>query len=319
MQLYTLLCYNRMHNTKFGEYKMTGIIFDVDHFAVHDGNGIRTCFYFKGCPLGCSWCHSPESQSRKIELLFAANLCSICGMCEKQCPQLAHSINSDVHYLDRDKCVVCGKCIITCPTKALSLTGRNWTIDEAVNEALQDKIFYKNSDGGVTLTGGEVLQQAEFVIELLKRLKQDNIHTIVETSGYGKLSDLLMIAEYTDLFYYDIKLLDSDKHKKHIGSYNDVILNNIKALRNINSDTIIRIPLIPSITDDIINIEQIYNFALQIGINKIHLLPYNANASAKYEWIGRDYGLKVVEGQDANKLMKLKSMAPAGLSVEVIN
>ena len=239
----------RMSSVRY-THDMKGVIFDIDHFAVHDGPGIRSVIYLKGCPLRCKWCHSPESHQLQPQTINVNGTEKICG--------------------------------------------RYVTVSEVLNEIIDDKPFYDSSGGGVTLSGGEVLFQPDFTLELLRELREHGIHTLVETSGMGKWDDLAKISEYTDTFYYDIKIIDSDRHKQYTGSDNFVILENLEklsVLRN-KKDIVIRVPLIPSYTDSDADIDEIFKFTSFIRLDTVELLPYNKSAAAKYEWLGIPYPLK---------------------------
>lgn len=300
------------------EIRDTGIIFDIDHFAVHDGPGIRTSIYFKGCPLRCKWCHSPESQSSKPQVLFAPSRCIRCGACVTECRYGCQYLDENgVRTFLHEKCVGCMACVKVCPTGAMFLSGRQMQVEEVIREVIADKVYFKNSGGGVTLSGGEVLLQPRFADGILKRLKEEGIHTIVETSGYGNREDLLKLAESADVFYYDYKLGDKEKFKLYTGGDLEVVRNNLKALREKTGAITIRIPLIPGITDTKENVRKAYETAQELNIRELHLLPYNAAAGAKYEWCGREYELGELQ-PDKDKNERLKEMAPKELNVRIM-
>lgn len=297
--------------------QITGLVFDIDHFAVHDGPGIRTNIYMKGCALRCQWCHSPESQETAAQILFAPKRCIACGECVPSCPLgLQHLSKDGIRSFEREKCIVCGKCVTVCPTGALFLSGKEMSVEDVMAEILPDKIFYDNSGGGVTISGGEVLMQPRFVEDLLKRLYEENIHTIVETSGFGAGEDLLRFADYADLFFYDFKLSDEAEFRRYIGGELYVVQHNLKLLRDKTEKIILRIPLIPEITDTQKNIMNAYKLAEKLQIKEIELLPYNSSAPAKYEWCGRKFSLEDLE-PDPKHYRQLLEMAPASLHVEI--
>lgn len=299
---------------------MKGVIFDIDHFAVHDGTGIRTCIYLKGCTLNCKWCHSPESQRFRPELLFIASKCTGCGACLSACKFGAQGFGAGgKRFYNREACRDCRACVKSCPYEAMVLCGREVSHREVVDEAVQDIIFFQNSGGGVTLTGGEVLQQADFAIDILKCLKEYSIHTIVETSGMGRWESLEKMYPLVDLFYYDLKLMDPVKHLEFTGQRNDIIVENLNKLRAVTDKIVLRVPLIPGYTDEIENILSIYQFAAAHKITEVHLLPYNSNAGAKYEWLGKDYVLGELTAQSKAYLELLKDKAPKQLSVKIIS
>ena len=267
----------------------TGIVMDIDHFAVHDGPGIRTCLFLKGCPLTCLWCHSPESQLREPQILFAQNRCVKCGLCAAACENYGQILDEEGNReYRRENCRECRRCVESCPTGALFVSGTQMSVTEAAAELIQDKLFYKNSGGGVTISGGECLLQPVFTKQLLMRMKAEGIHTIVETSGCGKKEDLLALADYTDTFYYDFKLADPAMFEKYTGGNLNTVRENLEALREKTDRIVLRIPLIPYITDTMENVKEAYKTAQRLEIRQIHLLPYNQSAGAKYEWCGRN-------------------------------
>ena len=297
----------------------SGIVFDIDHYAVHDGPGIRTCIFLKGCFLSCLWCHSPESQSIKPQLLYSSSRCTHCGACTTVCPKDLHSMDADGHKFKREGCITCGRCARVCPTGALFICGTRMTLDEVVNEALEDMAFYKNSGGGVTLTGGEVLCQPAFTLRILQALKKEEVqvHTIVETSGFGNKRDLIDLVPYTDIFYFDYKLGKKELFKKYTGGDWDVVLENLKALREKTQSIVLRIPLIPGITDSVENINSAYEVANKLKIGVVHLLPYNSSADAKYDWCGMNYSLGKLSARPG-LYEELLNMAPKDIKVSVV-
>ena len=194
----------------------TATIFDIERNSYVDGPGIRTTVFFKGCNLHCSWCHNPESQSPKPQMLVYKNKCTGCGKCKEKCPNALK------------KCELCGRCTLYCPHDARDICGKEYTVDEVMREILKDKLFYENSGGGVTFSGGECMLQIDFLEEILKACKENGIHTAVDTAGHVPYERFEQILPYTDLFLYDVKCFDSDKHKQYTGVENQLILKNLK-------------------------------------------------------------------------------------------
>lgn len=248
------------------------IITDVQRFCMHDGPGVRTTVFFKGCPLSCEWCHNPETQSRQKELLLYKQKCIGCGIC-KAC--------------DKEACTVCGECAQNCPTGAREVAGCEYTVQEVYNQIQKDVAFY-GEKGGVTFSGGECMLQIEPLTEVLKTCKEKGIHTAVDTAGYIPFEYFEKILPYTDLFLYDIKLFDSEKHKKYTGADNKLILDNLKKLFSVGAKIWIRIPIIPSVNDSVEEMKKIKDFLDEFGTpEKIELLPYHPMGESKRRALGK--------------------------------
>jgi pyruvate formate lyase activating enzyme len=258
--------------------------------------------FLKGCPLSCKWCHSPESQKETPELVYQKIKCVQCRKCAGVCPEKAISETDGeiiITKITKKLCKSCFACAESCVTHALSICGVWHEADDILETVVQDKPFYINSGGGITLTGGELLMQAEFTMELLRLCKQADIHTAVETCGFGNQVALLEIAELCDLIYYDIKFMDNGLHRKYTGADNSIILDNLAALCEANAGKIIiRVPCIPGINDSSEQIAEIARLARKHNIKYIDLMPYNAGAGAKYEWLSRPYELSGTEPRE---------------------
>jgi len=253
----------------------TATIFDIERNSFVDGPGIRTTVFFKGCNLTCAWCHNPESQRFQPQMLFYKDKCTGCGKCKAVCPNHAES------------CDLCGKCTFYCPVDARKVCGREYTADEVFAEIIKDKAYYENSGGGVTFSGGECMLQPAFLCEILKKCKENGIHTAVDTAGHIPFEHFEKILPCTDLFLYDIKLFDSQKHKQYTGVENALILENLKKLLAAGAKIWIRIPVIPDVNDNIAEMQKIRNFLAACGKpEKIELLPYHAMGENKYQAIG---------------------------------
>ena len=294
---------------------MEGWLFEVDTFAVHDGPGIRMAVYLKGCPLACAWCHSPESQSAEPQLIHVGDRCALCGACQAACQQRVHVVGAEDHTIAWERCVACGACVAACPNRALSIKGYRATAGDLVSRAMRLRPFFRNSGGGVTLTGGEVTRQPEFAAAVLAGCQEQGIHTAVETCGASDWPSLERVVEHADLVLYDIKLIDDEVHRRWTGASNRMILRNVRRLAGGNVQ--VRVPLIPGITDTEDNLAGIYAFVRDAGLDRIALLPYNPSSGAKYEWLGRDYAV-AGEPQDGECLERLATMGrDVGLEVSV--
>jgi len=294
----------------------SAIVFNIQRHSIHDGPGIRTNVFLKGCPLSCIWCCNPESIKKEIEIGFDRSKCIKCKKCIEKCKFDAINPNIDDeegYKIDDSKCVVCGKCIEVCPTSALSFVGRKITVDELLNEIESDNIFYKTSSGGVTFTGGEPLLQIDFIEEILKKTYENNISSSVETCGNVPWENFERIIPYVDFFLYDLKHMDTKTHKKYTGSENNLIISNLRKLSEKTDNIILRIPLIPGINDDDSNIKGIIKLVSDLNINEINLLPYHRLGIGKYISKKKDYHLldlkdmqTTIKGRE--KIQKIKKM-----------
>ncbi len=265
------------------------LVFDIKRYAIHDGPGIRTSIFFKGCPLRCWWCHNPEGQEPYPEMMYYENRCIICGTCEKVCPLKAVSIVDGRVVTNRKLCDNCGVCVEYCPTGARELAGKWYTIQELLEEAEADRPFYEESGGGVTISGGEPLMQHEFVIRFLEELKRVEIYTAVDTSGYVSKEIMKNVSRFTDLFLYDLKVMDPQKHLLYTGVRNDIILNNLKLLDELGARIWVRFPLIPGVNDDEANVRAMGEFVSNLkGVEQLNILPYHPLGVSKAERLGKE-------------------------------
>lgn len=270
----------------------TGTIFDIKRFAIHDGPGVRTTVFFKGCPLTCWACHNPEGQTSGPDLLVRAERCNVCDDCLTECHQDALSTNGNTVQIDRYRCDLCGACADICLRGALAIAGRTVTVAEVMHEVLRDVVYYDESGGGATFSGGEPLFQPDFLLALLHECKEREISTVVDTSGQAPVHVIEAIAEFVDQFLYDVKLMDNDRHRRFTGVDNRQILRNLEALSNHDLDVTIRLPLFPGINDDADNLSAFGAFVA--SLNRGHLvdiLPYHRTGVDKYRRLGRGYNL----------------------------
>jgi pyruvate formate lyase activating enzyme len=289
-----------------------GFVLKIDKFSTHDGPGIRTVIFLKGCPLSCLWCSTPDSQKLTPELTFTRAKCLRCGKCVAMCPSKAISLNNKKEPVtDRLLCKNCGKCVEVCNAGARAMSGREMTVKEVMDEVEKDSLFYWNSGGGVTLSGGEATLQAEFSKEILKACQREGFHTAIETCGYVKWETLNELLPYLNLVYVDIKHFSAEKHKALTGKTNQLILDNIQRIAETcpTVQLIIRIPVMPGLNDSKENIRNVAKFVSQLpGNHKIELLPYHKLGSHKYEALGRAYKLSNLESPSDEDMYMLKEL-----------
>lgn len=277
-----------------------GTIFDIRRYSIHDGPGIRTAVFFKGCPLACRWCHNPEGRAYGPELIFRPARCILCDDCLTVCPNGAVSRRGDQIHIDRARCHLTGACAAVCPAEALEIVGREMTVEQVLAEVERDRPFYEPSGGGVTFTGGEPLAQPRFLLDLLAACRTRGLHTVVDTSGYVPWPLLDEIRPLVDLFLYDLKLMDDARHIEWTGVSNADILANLRRLAEAGQALLIRIPLIPGVNDDEDNLRQAGAFLAGLPLPPpVELLAYHNIAEAKYAGLGLEYGLAQVRPPDA--------------------
>lgn len=288
-----------MGNSKIGTIERKAFISNVQKYNTYDGPGVRTLVFFKGCPLRCRWCSNPETFERKYVVMYKQNSCVNCGSCVSVCPVGIHTMSKEngTHEVSRSiDCIGCRKCQEICPKNALSICGEHKTISELLSLIEEDRMFYDMSGGGVTLSGGEVLMQPDAAANLLMACKEEGINTAIETSGYAKLESVLKVAEFTDLFLFDIKHLDSDRHLELTGVRNEQILKNIRELIKNRYNVKIRMPMLKGINDSKEEIDQVIEFLKPFREYKnfkgIDLLPYHKMGVNKYQQLGLTYKIE---------------------------
>jgi pyruvate formate lyase activating enzyme len=251
-----------------------GVVFNIQKYSIHDGPGIRTTVFLKGCPLSCWWCHNPESRTPEPEIHTNETRCVRCGQCVQACPQGRDEGARDGS--ETAECLRCGACVQACPTEARRMVGRRMSVDAVMTSVLQDRIFYDDSGGGVTFSGGEPLMQPEFLAGLLRRCRQEGLHTAVDTCGFAPQDQLLSVANLTDLVLYDLKTVDERLHEDSTGMSNRLILENLQALGRVHDRMWIRIPILPGYNDDKRQWEAAARLIVQLpGVTQVNLLPYH--------------------------------------------
>ena len=280
-----------------------GLIFDIQRYSLHDGPGIRTTVFMKGCPLNCRWCSNPESIKPYLQIMTNDSKCVRCGKCAEVCLPGAITVDGK-RKINRSKCNLCLKCTEYCPTGAIRVVGQYVTVDEVISEVKKDRLFYQNSGGGVTISGGEPLFQWKFVSSLLKECKREGLPTTLDTSGYAEWEVLDNILRYVDLVLFDIKHMNSLSHKWGTGRENPLILKNARSTAQ-RVRTWLRFPLIPGYNDSEANIRDLAHFAKEIGIEKISILPYHEWGKSKYKQLGRRY-IQKVKPLDEDYLLTLQ-------------
>lgn len=278
-----------------------GIICNLKRFAVHDGPGVRTTLFLKGCPLRCLWCHNPESTRQSPELGIRFHKCTACGECARFCSR--HRIEDGKHFFDRSACTACGKCVDTCPFDVLVRYGQRLTPSEALTLLCEDRIFYDESGGGVTISGGEPLLQADFCRELCGLLKEQDIHTAIDTCGHVPWTAFEKVLPFTDLFLYDFKHIDSTRHRELTGCGNELIKENLCRLSQTGKPVEIRMIMLPGLnmSEDDLTAAAVFLSTLP-NILRIRLLPYHALSSSKYEALGLHYAMPDIKTPTPDEL-----------------
>jgi pyruvate formate lyase activating enzyme len=283
-----------------------GLIFDIQRCSVHDGPGIRTLVFLKGCPLRCPWCCNPEGQETEPEIAFRRSLCIGCGVCRDACSSGAIRFIDARVELDRRKCTVCGECTKLCPSAALSIVGRWMTVEEVLGEVERDLVFYETSGGGVTVSGGEPFAQADFTGAFLEACKGRGMATAIETAGFASWHSIEPVIRHADLILYDIKKMDCLPHRQLTGVSNQPILENAGRIAGLGVPIVIRYPVIPGLNDTPEALDALFRFASTLpGLKHIELLPYHRLGESKYTMLGRDYALRGAKPMSRRSLESL--------------
>jgi len=284
-----------------------GLIFDIKRYAINDGPGIRIVIFFKGCNLHCAWCHNPESISVTVEKMYSPAKCIRCGTCVAVCPEKTIKFNSDGIITYPELCKLCGRCAEVCPTKAIEISGKAMSVSEILDIIEKERVFFDQSGGGVTFSGGEPLVHSQLLIQLLDECGNRGIHRTIDTAGHVNTETILEVARRTDLFLYDLKMMDPGLHEQWSGVSNLKILHNLKTLADTGAHIIIRIPLIGGINDNEENIHLTAEFINSLAGEKkeVHLLPYHKIAQTKYMKLGKDEDFELFSGPDKETLGRI--------------
>lgn len=285
----------------------TPLVFNIQKYSIHDGDGIRTSIFFKGCPLDCAWCHNPESQRYYHELMFFDSRCTGCGACVARCPQKAVSIVDGKAVTDRNLCNACGVCTDWCCNSAREVAGKTYTVEQLVKEAEKDRMFYESSGGGITLSGGEVMDQnMDYIEQLCKTLYDKGYSVDIDTCGYAPYENFQRILPYVDTFLYDIKAMDPKVHKEFIGTDNQLILENLIKLNRDGAKINIRIPVVLGVNADDAFMQDVISFLKEnnISVTQVNLLPYHNTGMHKYKKLDRAYLREDEMGVPAGELME---------------
>jgi pyruvate formate lyase activating enzyme len=286
-----------------------GIVFDIRRFSIHDGPGIRTAVFLKGCPLRCAWCHNPEGLSAAPEVVWRGERCTRCGTCLATCPEHALAWEGNAPVLDAYRCTLCGECADVCYAEAREVLGRQMTVEHVLAAVERDRPFYEESGGGVTFSGGEPLAQPEFLLKLLRGSRASGLHTVLDTCGYAAWDVVDRVRPHVDLFLYDLKLMDDERHRRATGVANGPVLDNLRGLSQAGARLTVRFPLVPGVNDDDENVRATAAFLAALpGPPPVTVLPYHGLGADKYRRLGRDYALREVAGPSAERVRAVAGM-----------
>ncbi len=295
-----------------------GMVSNIQRYSTQDGPGIRTTVFLKGCPLNCWWCHNPEGRSGNPQVIIQESRCVLCGECIVICPTAGSNSSDEAPRKAGAECTLCGACVDACPTGARQMTGGRRTVDEVIAEVVKDSIFYDDSGGGVTFSGGEPLMQPRYLRALLEACRARGIHTAVDTCGYAPLENLRDAVPATDLFLYDLKFMDEASHIRYTGVSNAVILANLEELGQVHGNIWLRIPIIPGLNDSEDQLDAMARFAASVpGVRQVNLLPYHRTGVQKFKRLGQNYHLPGLRPPTKEQMdSALARFSAAGLNVK---
>lgn len=298
--------------------ELVGLIFDIQRFAIHDGKGIRTLVFLKGCPLRCAWCQNPESMAAHPEIVYLPHNCIDAGRCLGICPEDAIQPTTEVkRVIDRQRCTLCGECVEFCYAGAMNIIGRYLTVDQVLAEVERDRKFYRHSEGGVTFSGGEPTAQPAFLEAVLRLAHERHLSTAIETCGYTRWETLSAILRHVDLVLYDLKHMDSAEHRRLTGVPNELILENLKRTAGMGINVHVRLPLIPGSNDSMENVRATAAFAASVpGVQRLDILPYHRLGEPKWDQLDRAYSLHGVRPHEREQVYHLADVA-RGYDLEV--
>lgn len=285
--------------------RLTGIVSDLQHFSTGDGPGIRTTVFLKGCNLHCEWCHNPETIPARPVLLYYEHLCTLCGTCQRACPYRIHTVDTSRHLINRQLCIACGACAAACPSCALKICGEEKQLSEVMDFILTDVDFYRSSGGGVTISGGEPMLQAEFTSSIASECKKHGLHVIVDTAGNVDFSTFGHVVPFTDLFYVDLKGATEADYQGKTGGRLTMVLENITKLRALGCAVVARIPIIPGYNDSLDYCSKMADLLEKTDCHHVHLLPFHRLGSSKYRALGLDWHCQGIEPPNAEQMHRL--------------
>ena len=297
----------------------TGLVFNIQKYSLHDGPGIRTTVFLKGCPLKCLWCHNPEGISPLPEIVLLESRCLACSECRSACPLPSANHGTGFMPLRDDECTLCGECVDACPSGSRQMLGRTRSVADVMASVRQDRVFYDDSGGGLSVSGGEPLSQPQFLLALLEACRREGIHTVLDTTGFGHTEHLLAAARLTDLVLYDLKVFDDARHRQLTGVSNKLILANLQQLDRAHPNIWLRLPLVPGFNDDLANLRQIADFAVGLRhITQVNLLPFHRTGIDKFARLGKTHALDGVQTPSAELMeMAVGIFHDAGLQAKI--